>query len=185
MALATWWLMSGPQTCLGEPNVVHLDFFNASGSGKYVKVFAIIPVVDSAADSRIINTKWQIWKTTSIGIGGTAHTVNSTSGYPTIASQDTNETLSEYITARNMPDSGATAAVFYGEYFLTTGGMFDNTRLISTELSTEWSKGSAALAAGGKLLVFREQEGIKIIQTDAALDAIVGWKIGFLVDTEV
>jgi hypothetical protein len=171
MALATWWLMSGPQTCLGDTGIVHLDFFNASGSGKYVKVFAIIPVVDSTADSRIINTKWQIWKTTSIGIGGTAHTVNSTSGYPTIVSQDTNETLSEYITARNMPDSGATAAVFY-------------TRLISTELSTEWAKGELSHVVGGKFLLFREQEGIKIIQSTAALDAIVGWKIGFLVDVE-
>jgi hypothetical protein len=161
-----------------------LDFFNAIGSGKIIKVFSIIPIVDYTAVQQAIDTKWEIWKTTSVGIGGTEYTHNSTTGYPTIVSQDTQEALPEQITARNMPDSGATAAVFYGDYHLVTGKMFDSTRMISTEMSADWGKGHVISSVGGKFLTFREQEGIKIIQSSGALDAVIGWRIGFLVDTE-
>jgi hypothetical protein len=183
MTLPTWWLLSGFQVGEAVANTVHLDLFNTSESASTLKIFAIIPVVDMSTEVLGFGSKWEIWKTTNIGSGGTAYTLNATSAVPTIVTQDSaNADLSAHITARNKPTGGAASGRFLGTYVLHTDETNVASQISSSALNADWARGSLVSAATGQFLTLRPNEGIKIIQVSPSTELNVGWKIGFTVE---
>ncbi len=93
-------------------NLVYFDLFNASGSTAIVEVKSVVPVVSGAvAVTGLVAVDLFLTKTSAVGTGGTAATLEGTSlTAMTISQHDNTAALSSFITARLTPSGGATAA---------------------------------------------------------------------------
>lgn len=115
---------SGPAYILGQtPRVTTaaatdlFDLFNATGSGKIIRIRGIYLVVEITAASAIIPSfKFSVIRTSAVGTGGTGSVfegaASPTTGLLGIARLSTADasTLPAQITARALPTAGATAA---------------------------------------------------------------------------
>lgn len=96
-----------------------LDLFNATGSGKIVRLRGIWPVIEITAASAIIPSfKFSVSRTSAVGTGGTTATFEGanppTTGLINIVRLSTVDasTLPAQITCRALPTGGATLAAF-------------------------------------------------------------------------
>lgn len=103
------------------------DLFNATGSGKIVRIRGIYPVINITAASAIIPSfQFSVIRTSAVGTGGTAHTFEGAAapatGLLNIARLSSNDapTLSASITSRAVPTGGATGAVYWFDVWLMT-----------------------------------------------------------------
>lgn len=101
------------------------DLFNATGSGKIIRLRGLYPVIEStAAFTQATTWRFDLFRTSAVGTGGTAHTFEGaaapTTGLVNIARLSTTDapTLSASITSRALPTGGATAAAFMFGIFL-------------------------------------------------------------------
>lgn len=95
-------------------NKVHLDLFNATASGKTLRVLSVRAIKDgSVAVTGVVSVKLHLTRTTAVGTTGTAATVDGTSlTAPALAKMDpANAALPAGVTARQAPGGGATAGV--------------------------------------------------------------------------
>jgi hypothetical protein len=93
-------------------NKVYFDLFNASGSGKTMRVMSVIPIVSGAvAVTGTLAVNLYLTKTSAVGTGGTAATSDGTDlAAATITEMDSNNTaIPAQVTARLAPSGGATA----------------------------------------------------------------------------
>lgn len=163
-----------PSQAVGASKV-YCDLFNATGSGKVMKVLSVFvyPDIDTAVTG-VLAVEVALTRTTAVGTGGTAATNDSTSlTAPTIARFDTTDAVvSASITARSAPTGGATAGAFLGS------------RWVFTEETNAGSAISAAQGAdlirneGAKLIV-RENSGIRIVQGAVASVGNISVEINF------
>lgn len=114
----SWWV---PTAAVGA-NKLYADLFNASGSGKLIKLRGIWCIVDTdTAVTGALGIQIMLLRTSAVGTGGTTPTYNGgtaeTTG--TIIPFDTaNAALPAQITARALPTGGATIAAFYWSQFV-------------------------------------------------------------------
>lgn len=163
-----------PSQAVGA-NKVYCDLFNATGSGKIMKILSVFAYPDNdTAVTGTLGVEVALTRTTSVGTGGTAAVNDGTTlTAATISRFDTNdEVVPAQITARLAPTGGA------------TGGAYLGSRWIFTE---ETNAGSALGSAtgvdiirneGAKLIV-RENSGIRVLQGAVASVGNIAIEINF------
>lgn len=154
-------------------NKVHADLFNADAALLVRIVSAkVLPDIDTAVTG-VVSAEVALTRTTAVGTGGTAATLDSTSlTAPTIVELDTNNTaLDADITARAAPAGGATAGALLG------------IRHVFTE---ETNAGAAIAAALGAEFVnadypimLRQNQGIRFVQGAVASVGTLNFEITF------
>jgi len=99
-----------PNQAVGA-NLVYFDLFNAVGSCFDVQVHSVEPVVSGAvAVTGLVAVDLFLTRTTAVGTGGTAATVEGSSlTAATICGIDNSQPIQPSITARLTPTGGATA----------------------------------------------------------------------------
>lgn len=154
------------------------DLFNASGSGKKLRIMGIYPVNQVTAASAIVPS-WQfsVIKTSAVGTGGTAHTFEGAAapgaGALNITRADgTDASLPAQITSRSLPTGGATASKFMFDIWQTSEET--NPAVYMTQMFNWIPTGDAI-----KEVILAEGEGMKIRQITAT--ASTGTNFGFLV----
>lgn len=98
-------------------NKVHFDLFNASGSGKTMRIISVKAIKDgSSAVTGTLSVKLYLTFTSAVGTGGTAHTENNTTITDVSISEMSaaNAALPSQITGRARPTGGATAGAVLG-----------------------------------------------------------------------
>lgn len=159
------------------------DLFNATGSGKIIRLRGLYPIIELTAASAIIPTfRFDLFRTSAIGTGGTAHTFEGAAapaaGAIQIARFSTADagTLSASITSRSLPTGGATAACF----------------LMPFQLQSEETNASTTLVQGINVLPqlnfdqayeLQENQGFKVrqITATASTGTNFGWLLTFVV----
>jgi hypothetical protein len=173
-----YWLYQHPRVTTAAATDF-LDVFNATGSGKIVRIRGIFPVILITAASAIIPSfEFQIFRTSAVGTGGTTATFEGaaapTTGLVNIVRPSTADasTLPAQITCRALPTGGATAAAF----------------LFNIPLMTEETNPAPYLSQGINWLPqsddmppmeLQENQGFKIRQITAV--ASTGCNFGWLI----
>lgn len=93
-------------------NKVHMDLFNAATTERDVEILSVQPIMSGAvAVVGVVGVDIYLTRTTAVGMGGTAATLEDTAfNAPTISKMDpASQALPATITARSAPGGGATA----------------------------------------------------------------------------
>lgn len=159
------------------------DLFNATGSGKVIRIRGLYPTIEITAASAIVPTfRFDIFRTSAVGTGGTAHTFEGAAAPAAGALQIVRfstadaPTLSASITARSLPTAGATALHY----------------LYSIQLQSEETNASTTLVQGINMMTelpqaqpweLQENQGIKVrqITATASTGTNFGWIMTFVV----
>lgn len=158
-------------------NKVMMDLFNATGSGKVLKIKSVRAIKDgSVAVTGTLSVKLYLTKTTAVGTGGTAAVLEGTSlTAPAITKMDSiNANLPAGITARAAPAGGAT-----GGAVMTERHVFSEETNASTYDRVEFQ-----LPEGLDVqpTTIRENEGIRIVQGAVASVGNIGFDVIFEVE---
>lgn len=163
-----------PNSAVGA-NKVHVDLFNATGSGKTIKVLSAFCFADiDTAVTGVVAAEVALTRTTAVGTGGTAATADSASlTAPSISKLDTAAAaIPAQITARAAPTAGATAGALLASRFLFT----------------EETNAGAALAGlvgaefvrnEGAEVIVRENTGLRFVQGAVASVGTLTFEITF------
>lgn len=163
-----------PSQAVGASKL-YCDIFNATGTGKTMKVLSAFAYVDNdTAVTGTLGVQLDLFRTTAIGTGGTAATADGTvSTAATISKLDTNyAALPSGVTARLAPTGGATSGAWLG------------TRWVFTEETSAPSGIAGTLGAEfirneGAELYVRENTGLKFVQGTVASVGNVSFEITF------
>jgi hypothetical protein len=170
--------LSVPALAAGASKV-YFDLFNATGSGKTVKVLAVIPNVSGAvAVTGALAVDLFLTRTTAIGTGGTAMTLEGTSLTAIAISKmdPADAALSASITARSAPTGGATAGAV-----LSGVSLFTEETNAGTYLSPLIDFVMRMLGIAGHPLVVPENTGIRVVQGAVASVGNIGFDVIFAV----
>jgi hypothetical protein len=154
---------------------VFLDLFNATGSGNTLRILSAFAYPD--LDTAVVGTlgiELHLTRTTAVGTGGTAATLEGTSlTAPAISKMDpAMAALNANITSRAAPTGGATAGALLG------------TRYLFTEETNAGAAVGAALGVtfvgnvGANLLV-PQNTGLRVVQGTVASVGNIGFEINF------
>jgi len=166
--------LSLPSQAVGASKL-YLDFFNATGSGKIIKVLSIYAYVDNdTAVTGTLGVQLSLFRTTAVGTGGTAATSDGVvDTAATISKFDTaNAALPAQITARLNPTGGATQGAWLGSRWVFT----EETNAASAIAGTA---GAVFIRNEGADLIIRENEGLRINQGTVASVGQVSFEITF------
>lgn len=147
----TWIVQTGNTANVAAASTIHMDLFNASGSGVILEIYAIL-IIPTLTAVTGVGLTWTIDRTSAVGTGGTTLTPRPM--------DTTNTSLPAGVTARVKPTGGATT----------------NYIMLSPNTSSEETNPYAAMASilnhvgvtGQAVLqqiTCREGEGVKIVQT--------------------
>lgn len=163
-----------PSQAVGASKV-YCDLFNATGSGKIMKILSVFayPDIDTAVTGTLA-VEIALTRTTAVGTGGTAATNDSTSlTAPSITRFDTNDAVVPAgVTARSAPTGGATAGAYLGSRWIFT----EETNAGS---SIAANQGADIIRNEGAKLIVRENSGIRIVQGTVASVGTVAVEINF------
>jgi hypothetical protein len=155
-------------------NKVMFDLFNATGSGKIMKVKSVRAIKDgSVAVTGSLSVKLYLTFTTTVGTGGTAATENGTTlTSPAISEHDSNNAaLPSGVTSRAAPSGGATA-----------GRVIAERHVFTEETSSAGYEHPEFLMPQGldvQPLIVRENEGIRVVQGSVASVGNIGFDVLF------
>jgi hypothetical protein len=165
-----------PSQAVGA-NKVYCDLFNATGSGKLIKILSIFVYADNdTAVTGTLGVEVALTRTTAVGTGGTAAVNDGTSlTAATITRFDTDDAVvPAQITARSGPTGGATAGAYLGSRWVFT----EETNAASAIAGTA---GADIIRNEGAKLIVRENSGIRIVQGTVASVGNVSIEINFAV----
>lgn len=141
----------------------HLDLFNASGSGRIVRVRSLVAVPGIVTAVVGLGFHWELLRTSTVGTGGSAITAaKMDTGYANLPAQ---------VTARQKPTGGGTTdATFYGfgvhgEEGFVTGQLMPGVELLPAPVT------------------LREGFGMKVDQVTNSVVGNFGWRIVFTTET--
>lgn len=178
--IPTYWLYQNPRVTTAAATDL-FDLFNASGSGKTLKLMGLWAIIQTTAASAIVPSfQFSLIQTSAVGTGGTAHTFEGAASPATGAvnisrTDDSDAALSASITARGVPTGGATAQKFLLDFFLITEDVNAATQL--NQLFNLFPVG----VRGIKEVIIPENRGIKIrqITATASTGTNFGWFLCF------
>lgn len=163
-----------PSVAVGA-NKVLCDIFNATGSGKIMKILSVFvyPDIDTAVTGTL-GVEVALTRTTAVGTGGTAATNDATAlTAPSIARFDTADAVvPSQITARSAPAGGATAGAYLGSRWVFT----EETNAGSAIAS---AMGADIIRNDGAKLIVRENEGLRLVQGAVASVGSIALEINF------
>lgn len=163
-----------PSQAVGA-NKVFLDLFNATGSGVSLRVLSAYCFSDSdTAVTGTLGVEVNLTRTTAVGTGGTAATLDGTSLTAiTISEMDTNNpALSANITARSSPTGGATAGALLGQRWIFT-------EETSAPSGIAGTLGAEFIRNEGADLIVRENSGLRFVQGTVASVGNLSFEITF------
>jgi hypothetical protein len=163
-----------PSQAVGA-NKVYCDLFNATGSGKILKVLSAFAYTDNdTAVTGTLGVEVALSRTTAVGTGGTAAVNDGTTlTAATITRMDTNDAVvPAQVTARSAPAGGATAGAYLGSRWLFT----EETNAASAIAGTA---GAELIRNDGSKLIVRENSGIRIVQGTVASVGNIAIEINF------
>ena len=156
-------------------NKVYCDLFNATGSGKVIKILSVFvyPDIDTAVTG-VVGVEVALTRTTAVGTGGTAAVNDGTTlTAATISRFDTSDAVvPAQITARSAPAGGATAGAYLGSRFVFT----EETNAGS---SISASQGADIIRNEGAKLIVRENSGVRVVQGTVASVGNIAIEINF------
>jgi hypothetical protein len=162
-----------PNQAVGA-NKVYFDLFNATGSGKIMKVKSVRPVKNgSVAVTGALSVQLFMTRTTSVGTGGTTNTIDGTSLTAlTICEFDlSNAALPAQVTARLTPTGGATAGAIVGERHIfpeeTNGATYEAQDFMFD------------IGVDTQDFIVRENTGIRVVQGTVASVGNIGFDVIF------
>lgn len=130
----------------GAQNKIYLDLFNATGSGKVLKLRGLYTISNSAAVTGV-PVQWTLARTTAAGTSGTALTAGAADlSDPAIPAQ---------VTARHAPTGGATTGGALFDFWTTSEETLPANAIAGT---VNW----CVTAAGVTPITVRENQGIKL-----------------------
>lgn len=166
-----------PSTAVGS-NKIFLDFFNAAGSGKIMRVEGIYPIIDTdvavvgALGIRIVATR-----TNTVGTGGTAWVKNGladVAGGAWIAMDTNDADIPANITGRHLSTAGATdQAWLRGAYLMGEESANSFAYLFQGQFNI------FDTPQGCKPIILREGFGVKIRQGAVAATGNVRFRVVF------
>ncbi len=152
-----------PSQAVGASKVF-CDLFNATGSGNSLRIVQAraFPNLDTAVTGTL-GIQLYLTRTTAVGTGGTAMTLEGTSlTAPAISKLDPGSAaLSASITARSAPAGGATAGAVIG-----WAGMFTEETNAGSAVAT--ALGGNLLSDSGYDIVIPENTGVRVVQGTVA-----------------
>jgi hypothetical protein len=163
-----------PSQAVGA-NKVFVDLFNATGSGASLRILSAFCYVDNdTAVTGTLGVEVSLTRTTAVGTGGTAATLDGTSLTAiTISEMDTNNpALSANITARSSPTGGATAGALIGQRWVFT-------EETSAPSGIAGTLGAEFIRNEGADLIVRENSGLRFIQGTVASVGNLSFEITF------
>lgn len=158
-------------------NKVYFDLFNATGSGKVIRIHSIKAHVDTdTAVAGTLGVELLLTRTTAVGTGGTAHVENGTTTTAmTITELDSdNSALPAGVTARLAPSGGATG-----------GAVINNTWVFTEETSAATTMTKDLLwpdVVSVQKLTVRENSGIRVLQGSVASVGNIGFNVLFTLE---
>lgn len=158
---------------------IHFDLFNATGSGRSLRVLSVVPVMSGAvAVTGVVAVDLFLQRTTAVGTTGTAMTLEGTSiTAPAISKMDPAiGALPAQITARSAPGGGAT-----GGAVISGGSFFPEETNAATYQPQDLLRRYAGPAA--PTLIVPENSGIRVVQGSVASVGNVGFDVIFEIAT--
>lgn len=156
-------------------NKVYCDLFNATGSGKVMKILSVFAYTDNdTAVTGTLGVEVALTRTTAVGTGGTAAVNDGTTlTAPTITRFDTEDAVvPAQVSARSAPTGGATAGAYLGSRWLFT----EETNAASAIAGTA---GADLIRNEGAKLMVRENSGIRVLQGGVASVGNIAIEINF------
>ena len=166
--------LSLPSQAVGASKL-YLDLFNATGTGKVMRILSIYAYVDNdTAVTGTLGVQLSLFRTTAIGTGGTAATSDGVvDTAATISKFDTNAAaLPAGVTARLNPTAGATQGAWLGSRWVFT----EETNAASAIAGTN---GAVFIRNEGADLIVRENTGLRINQGTVASVGNISFEINF------
>lgn len=148
-------------------NKVHLDIFNATGSGKSLRLRGLKSFAGTdVAVTGVVGVRLSLTRTSAVGTGGTAVASEGTDQtVPTIAKLDpAYAALPAEVTARSAPAGGATAGAVLGLRLQFT----EETSVVSAPYEFTSQESSVLVPEG---------TGLRIVQGSVAGVGTVGYEI--------
>lgn len=166
-----------PSQAVGS-NKVFFDLFNATSSGKVMRIRSIRAFIDTdTAVTGTLGVELILTRTTAVGTGGTAHTENGTSTTAIAISEldSDNSALPAQVTARAAPSGGA------------TGGAVINNQWVFTEETNAGSQFGPReflwpYLGSVQPLTVRENSGIRVLQGSVASVGNIGFNVLFTLE---
>jgi hypothetical protein len=164
---------------VGGANKLHADIFNATGSGKIMKIHGIYPIIKSdVAVTGVVAIRFDILRTSAVGTGGTVAAYKSATADVaggSISPFDTNNAaLPAQLTARHLPTAGATVSEW-----IKRGACFPE----ETNQATYICSGQTEFLYGPnhalQLLTIREGQGVLIRQGAVASVNNIAFRVEF------
>ncbi len=153
-------------------NLVYFDFFNVSiGSGKSLRVASVLPFASGAvAVSGVVAVDLFLTRTTAVGTGGTAATVEGTTLTASTFSALDNSTPinTALMSARLTPTGGATA-----------GALIAQRSIFSEETNAGTYTPNDFIRPYGPSLIVPAGSGIRVVQGAVASVGNVGFDVYF------
>lgn len=152
---------------------VYFDLFNAAGSDKTIHITSVVPVVSGAvAVSGVVSVDLFLTRTTTVGTGGTAATLEGTDvTAATISKVDGgNVAVPATITARLAPAGGAAAGAVLG-----SGSFFSE----ETSSASYNNIDLARINPVSQYITIPEGQGVRVVQGSVASVGNVGFNVTF------
>lgn len=177
--VSTYYLYQAPRVTTAAATD-YFDIFNATGSGKTMKVLGLWSIVQIAAATAFTAAwQWSVIQTSAVGTGGTVHTFEGTAapatGVVNISRVDDSDgALPAQITARSIPTGGATAQKFLFDMWL-----LPEETLASTIDVAYWN--AVPVGRAMKEPIIPENRGLKVrqITATASTNMNFGWLLAF------
>jgi hypothetical protein len=154
-----------PPIAVGASKLM-FDLFNAAGSGRVMDIRGIWAIAKTdAAVTGVVSARYDVFRTSAVGTGGTAASVDSTTADPAGGNltkfDENNAPIPAQITARVAPTGGATSSRWLFPVFAFP----EETNVAALLLQFQnW----IPMFTYGQKLVCREGQGIKVIQGSVA-----------------
>ena len=183
-SLPTYFYASPPS--VAGANKLHWDIFNATGSGKVMDVRGVwlIPKLDVAA-TVVVGTRIDTYRTSAVGTGGTAASVDSASPDPAGGNftkfDEANVAIPAQITARVLPTGGATISRWLFPSFTTSKIEMTVTGTGSWGFLSQYQNLIPMFSFGQKIAV-RENEGLLFKQGSVASLGSVSLLVAFTLE---
>ena len=156
-------------------NLVYFDLFNVADNGAYMQVLSVVPVVSGAtAVTGVVSVDLFLTRTSAVGTGGTAATIEGTSlTAATFSAFDNNQPLrAASVSARLTPTGGATAgAVISSRSVFTEETNSGSYNQISDMVRGLYPDLPGLVVAGGT--------GIRVVQGSVASVGNIGFDVFF------
>ena len=165
----SWWSAA---TAVGASKL-HADIFNAAGSGKIIEIRGVWAIAKTdVAVTATLGVEIGLYRTTSVGTGGNAHTYNNgiTAATSTITPMDQNNAaLPAQITARTAPTGGAALGSIYWAQYIWT----EETNAPATAISSFTNL--IPVGTMNQRITIREGEGLLYKQGAVAAAGSIGF----------